>query len=375
MTTSWKGKQQTDSRKSEKESVHQRAAQKFVQFQDNDELDNWTDLQEWKSQSAEQAQIIDNLDQLWSDMDQLDQLDQLPWPTEQECRLDTYDGEKPLPFASSRPVVAKGKRWTLGLSITAIAASVLVAVMIVLPEQAAPTLYHTEIGAHQLVTLHDGSEVLLGGKSTLRVQYSDNVRQIYLDAGEALFTVAKDKARPFIVTAGETNVVAVGTQFNINRAVEVVVVSVVEGIVNVSTEPIASYSPEIRMKAIAELAAPLSEKTPPAKATTLTQGQQIQLTQQRMVSEVKEVVSGEVMSWRDGWLIYSGDSLGSVIEDVNRYHDKQIHIIDQQLKNIPISGTVRKDEIDDWLNGLQSAFDIKVIAMDKKIVIMSNNEK
>lgn len=378
MTISHKGKSQSNRRKPDKDDIYPLAAEKFVNFQDNDEMANWVDLQEWKSLGVKQARIIDSLDQLWSDMERLEEI---PWPTEEECRLDTYDGEEPvgreepLPLSSSGSVVALGKPWMLGLSVTAIAASVLVAVVILLSKQAAPTLYQTGIGAHKLVTLNDGSEVLLGAKSTVRVQYADSVRQIFMDAGEALFTVAKDKSRPFIVTAGEANVVAVGTQFNIHRRVEAVVVSVVEGIVNVSAEPIDSYSPEARIKLIADLAAPLSEKTIPTTATTLTGGQQVQLTDQRIISEIKHVVSDEVMSWRDGWLVYSGDPLSTVIEDVNRYHNKRVFIFDQQLKDFPFSGTIKKNEIDDWLNGLQFVFDIQVITMDEKIVIIGSNER
>ena len=39
------------------------------------------------------------------------------------------------------------------------------------------------------------------------------------------------------------------------------------------------------------------------------------------------------------------------------------------------SGTVRKGEIEDWLNGLQSVFGFEVVFMEKNIVIMNSKEK
>src|SRR5690349_20668988 len=49
----------------------------------------------------------------------------------------------------------------------------------------------------------------------LEVDFSAKSRAVRLIAGEALFQVAKDAARPFVVAAGDARVRAIGTAFNV----------------------------------------------------------------------------------------------------------------------------------------------------------------
>jgi transmembrane sensor len=101
----------------------------------------------------------------------------------------------------------------------AIAASLLVVALgattwIVL-SRSAWQVYETEFGGFQRVALADGSTAMLNTDSRLRVRMSSGRREIVLDRGEALFTVAHDTRRPFDVTAGDTVVRAVGTAFSV----------------------------------------------------------------------------------------------------------------------------------------------------------------
>lgn len=67
------------------------------------------------------------------------------------------------------------------------------------------------------LTLKDGSKVLLNSGSTLRYpqEFPDDSREIYLN-GEALFEIANDSLRPFIVHSGDSKVIALGTSFTID---------------------------------------------------------------------------------------------------------------------------------------------------------------
>src|SRR6185312_16380584 len=60
-------------------------------------------------------------------------------------------------------------------------------------------------------------------------------RDVELIEGQALFAVAHDVARPFIVSAGNAAVRAVGTQFDVYRKQTGTTVTVVEGRVAVSS--------------------------------------------------------------------------------------------------------------------------------------------
>ncbi|MDQ7947949.1 MAG: FecR domain-containing protein [Pedobacter sp.] len=75
------------------------------------------------------------------------------------------------------------------------------------------------------VKLNDGSVVILAENSTL--QYAENFgtekREIQLDKGQAFFKITKDPAHPFKVVLHQSDVVVLGTSFNIklsNKAIE-----------------------------------------------------------------------------------------------------------------------------------------------------------
>lgn len=87
----------------------------------------------------------------------------------------------------------------------------------------------TRISEWRKVQLADGSRVSVGPDTLLQVNYSDGVRRIHLRRGEALFEVAKDAERPFIVDAGGAVARAVGTRFGVERRNNSVRVTVNEG--------------------------------------------------------------------------------------------------------------------------------------------------
>ncbi|MSU48785.1 MAG: DUF4880 domain-containing protein, partial [Opitutus sp.] len=85
-------------------------------------------------------------------------------------------------------------------------------------------------------TLTDGSKVALNAGAEIEVSFSPETRRVRLIRGEALFTVTKDVARPFVVTAGTVGVRAVGTEFSVRHAADAINVLVTEGRVAVDPE-------------------------------------------------------------------------------------------------------------------------------------------
>ncbi len=90
-------------------------------------------------------------------------------------------------------------------------------------------LYSTDIGERRSITLADGSTVDLNARSKLRIEFSSAERRVELLDGQALFQVAKDKQRPFIVHSGDATVRAVGTQFDVYRKDSGTTITVLEG--------------------------------------------------------------------------------------------------------------------------------------------------
>ncbi|QNL52006.1 FecR domain-containing protein [Olivibacter sp. SDN3] len=88
------------------------------------------------------------------------------------------------------------------------------------------------------VSLPDGSKLYLNAHSVVRipVNVSRNIREVFLDEGEAYFEVAQDSHRPFVVQMQKLSVEVLGTAFNVRsyQSLEDVRVAVKQGKVRVS---------------------------------------------------------------------------------------------------------------------------------------------
>lgn len=96
-------------------------------------------------------------------------------------------------------------------------------------------VYLTDIGEQRTLALEDGSSVELNARTKIRVAYDERTRTIELLQGQALFKVAKDPQRPFIVDSAGTKIRAVGTQFDVYQKTLGTQVTVVEGRVALRT--------------------------------------------------------------------------------------------------------------------------------------------
>lgn len=94
----------------------------------------------------------------------------------------------------------------------------------------------TDVGAWATKVLEDGSTVFVGPDTRLTIDFDARQRLVELVRGEALFKVAKDLDRPFIVRARDARVMAVGTSFEVAQREGELSVAVKEGVVSVASE-------------------------------------------------------------------------------------------------------------------------------------------
>src|SRR6185503_10826379 len=93
----------------------------------------------------------------------------------------------------------------------------------------------TNAGEQRTFNLADGSTVILGAASTLRVAegFGTSTREVYLE-GQAFLRVVHDSTRPFVVNAAGTRTTDLGTAFEVRAYPnEMVRVAVTEGMVEV----------------------------------------------------------------------------------------------------------------------------------------------
>jgi transmembrane sensor len=179
--------------------------------------------------------------------------------------------------------------------------------------------FATGKGETKVVALKDGSVVTLNTASEIQVNYGEAMRSVELVQGEALFDVAKDKTRPFVVTAGDTNVRAVGTSFTVRRLEAAPVqVLVREGVVEVF-KPATNAAP-VRVSANSMAEAPLDNEA----AIAARPVPPVQLHRQ--------------LAWQTGQIAFEGETLAQAVAEFARYSDTKIVIDDPALAREEIAG-------------------------------------
>lgn len=241
-------------------------------------------------------------------------------------------------------------------------------------------VYSTGIGEQRLVNLADGSTIELNADSRIRVRLGNRQRIVDLLAGQALFHVAKDTSRPFIVHSDSTSVRAVGTQFDVNREASDTIVTVLEGRVAVaSTDLNLTYGPAGRERAptqalpagTAQTDLPADTGLPTAERPLyLSAGEQVILTAQAVSKPAHPDVAAAT-AWRERKLIFSSSPLTDVAGEYNRYHEKRLRVADPALKDFRISGVFSAADSTSLIAFLRAQSTILVEEHESEIVLKS----
>jgi transmembrane sensor len=207
--------------------------------------------------------------------------------------------------------------------------------------------YRTGPAERRTLTLADGSVVELAGGSALSTSFSAQERRLTLHEGEAHFTVAKDAARPFVVTAAEGEIRALGTVFDVKHAADRVVVAVTEHAVVVSREGGA-----------------------PA---TVAAGQQVSYG----AAGLGPVLPADlriVAAWRQDRLVFQEAPLGDVIADLERNLPGRIFVTDARIKAIPVTAVFDAREADAALRTIAATLPITVARWTDLLTVLSPKE-
>lgn len=208
--------------------------------------------------------------------------------------------------------------------------------------------YATVVGGLTTVPLPDGSQMTLNTDSSVRVQMQGAERRIELRRGEVFFEVAKDPSRPFVVTADDVRVIAVGTAFSVNREAAGAQVVVTEGRVRVDLGRAG---------------------LPPA---SLDAGSQLHTAQanpvpQRLSAEQLE----QRLSWRSGLVVFRDTPLVDAIAQINRYNTRKIVLDDPRIAQLGVGGVFRATDQQVFLKLLESGFPVRAVTEENQIRLLS----
>ena len=298
--------------------------------------DEISEVRAWAAQSAQHRAVLEHLAAIWGEAEILTALADYPPVEVEKKRLSVTRRYAGLAAGFALLAIGAGVFGTMSLGPKAYRGG-----------------FETAIGEQREVELPDGSKILLNTASAIDIHYSTTTREITLSRGEAFFDVAHDRNRPFRVAAGDGVVEAVGTAFSVRlNGREEVQVTVEEGRVALSSFQRAST----------EFAtAPVEHTAPKAELLEVAANQRAVFAQSvESIESIEEAAMERALSWRKGVLIFAGDPLRDVVDEITRYTDVEIIIADPVLMKTPVGGYFRIGEIDAMLRSLEAGFGVTV---------------
>ena len=184
-------------------------------------------------------------------------------------------------------------------------------------------IFHTlEIprGGEYLLTLSDGTMIYLNSESTLSfpVKFQGKERKVYL-TGEAYFKVAKNTEHPFVVTAGELEVLVTGTTFGVRAYKD-------EKDIQTTLE---SGQVTVRVE---------------GKSVKLVPNKQVLFNKSTMGLEVRDVDVDLYLAWVDGRLVYDNCPLEKILTDLGRWYNIDVFYSRDELRSYQFSLNMKKHE-------------------------------
>lgn len=262
-----------------------------------------------------------------------------------------------VPWSSS-PARA-GNRLKLVWSSLA-AAAVMLCVGIVLHLQST-SIVSTAVGQRQQLVLEDGTRVLLNTATRVKVNYGKKARRVELQSGEAIFDVAKRADWPFVVTAGDQRIAALGTSFLVRHDTQQVAVTLMEGKVVVS--PVVAerktYSTS-QKPATARYSSNGARLMRPGQRLTFTTGQPAQLD----TPSVEKLTA-----WRQGQVMMDDTPLYAAAAEMNRYSSSKLIVDDPSVRNLPISGLFQAGDSLSFANAVANTYALQVTERGQQIVL------
>jgi transmembrane sensor len=205
----------------------------------------------------------------------------------------------------------------------------------------------THVGEQRSTTLADGSRIALNTDSRLTVHLARDVRRFSLDEGEALFDVAHDASRPFVVTVGNEEIKALGTAFVIRRDGDDVRVTLLRGRVEVTRQ---GSKPEL--------------------LAVLQPGERLSAgpdDRPRIDHPALDVVT----AWRRGEILFNDTPLSEAVAEVNRYSSVHIVIADPRLAKLSVSGVFTTDDVAEFAQAVAQLHGLHVKRQDDTLLILT----
>jgi transmembrane sensor len=221
-----------------------------------------------------------------------------------------------------------------------------------------PDTYSTGVGERRLIVLADGSRTTLNTATEVAVKLTNAQRAVTVKQGEALFEVAKDADRPFVVSVSDAQVVATGTAFVVRATPAVKAMEGAFGVTLLEGEVVVQRSASATLSA-------------PATSVVLKPGDRLRMTRwTRTAPQVPLGASvdrpkGELLAWTRGFAEFDDATLAEAVTEMNRYSRLPIRLSESEaLRALRISGVYRTGDNESFARALAAFHGLVVTSRD-----------
>jgi len=312
------------------------------------------DFKAWLLINDQHQKLIIEMASMWDKMDSLEKL------------ADLFPQANKKTGSYSKSTDNSVKQWGLAL-----AASVVLAVLVgLITNNDFETLfngeqefvrYETAVGESSTIYLPDNSKVLLNTNSILLVRYTDDFRLLELQRGELHVDVAHDKSRPLSVIARQKVIQAVGTAFSVQVSDLDIELIVTDGKVLIGELENEQRANE-KSLAIPRTGLAVSKGEIASLAIVESGADSVAFIDTKAIKQS--------LSWRQGNLVFNGETLAQAMAEVSRYTSVKFEIADEELKAMKIAGRFKTGDVKGLIGALNHNFNIKVDRVNKSLIVL-----
>lgn len=222
-------------------------------------------------------------------------------------------------------------------------------------------VYVTAVGEQQIVVLDDGSRMSLNTDTQVSVRMDRRQRLVRVLGGEAMFEVARETGRPFVVSAAGSEVEAIGTVFTVRLTASPrgdppeLAVTLLEGRVAVRPDPAD------------------------AAATRATPSQLRPGDRLRLVSGPARAAAGQapsldrpnldqILAWKRSEALFESASLPEAVSEMNRYSRTPIVLLQASaLASLRVSGQYRTGDNRAFASAVAALHGLRVREVDGRL--------
>lgn len=196
--------------------------------------------------------------------------------------------------------------------------------------------YGTEVGERRAVMLADGTRMTLNTSTDVRVELTKAQRTVSVLRGEALFEVAKEPGRPFVVRVSGAKVVATGTAFLVRSTQrdgggdDAFGVTLIEGQVIVH---------QAAANAEGTVATPIVMA--PGERLRVARADDSRARHASSALRLDRPQIGPLTAWQRGEAVFDDMPLPDAVAEMNRYSKVRIALVGNALDALRVSGVFR----------------------------------